>query len=332
MKFKEKIIKTVFLILAVMTSSLQASESSKSSVAQIPIQINDTQVTLQEYQSVLRTEMRNRFYHLKIPEQDKKTFPMEVAEKIINQYLMLEDLKNQAVPVDMEWVNKQHDKTIKKMDRQYKDNKNWQAGKAQFSKELLDKLKKKNQLASLTKKIKTVAKPDQKDVLAYYKAHPDKFMAPVQQRVSVIIFSVPPSSNNATWDKARAKAKEVIEQLKQDKPFEVMAEIYSSDISAEMGGDMGFIHEGMLGKAAQKVIDKLKVGEISEPVTLLEGIALLKLTQRIPEKLNTFERVEPQASRMLQEERSERAWDNYLSSLRKNAKIILREDLINQAI
>jgi len=332
MKYQSTITPTVLIFLVLMALPLMASEKNNSTNEPVPIQINDIKISLQEYQSVLRTEMRSRFYHLKVPAQDQNTFPMEVADKIITQYLMLSDLKNHDIPVDMEWVKKQHKKTIDKIEREYKDDKNWQAGKAKYSKELLDKLKKKNQLATLTQKIKAVAKPDKKDVLAYYKAHPEKFMAPVQQRISVIIFSVPPSSNNETWDKARAKAQEVIEQLKKDKPFEVMAEIYSSDISAEMGGDMGFIHEGMLGKAAQRIIDKLEVGEISEPVTLLEGIALLKLTQRIPEKLNSFERVEAQASKMLQEQRSQQAWDNYIASLRNNAKIVLRKDLINQSI
>ncbi len=298
----------------------------------VVIEVNGKPIYRQQYQSFLRSSMRNSFYHMKIPEENQKNFPMDTADKMINQYLMIEDLKNQPVQADMELVKKQQQAEVDKIDKQYKDNKSWQENKEQYSKVLLEQFKLKSKLDVLKKTIKDVPEPAVEDVRAYYKAHPDKFMAPVQQRISVIILSVPPSSNNDTWNKARAQAKAIKEKIKEGKTFEEMAELYSSDISAEMGGDMGFIHQGMLGDAAQKVIDELKEGDISESVTLLEGIALLKLTKRVPGKLNTFERVQPQATKMLHEERSEKAWDDYIASLRKKADIVVHEELIKQSI
>lgn len=322
--------------LLLTTSTIAADTGVNAESAQqenpVVIEVNDKTIQRQQYQSFLRSAMRNSFYHMKIPEENIKNFPMDTANKMVNQYLMIEDLKNQTIQVDMELVKKQQQAEIDKIEKQYKDNKSWLASKKQYSKVLLEQFKLKNKLDNLKKKIKDVPEPGVEDVRAYYKAHPDKFMAPVQQRISVIILSVPPSSNNDTWNKARAQAKSIKEQIKAGKTFAEMAELYSSDISAEMGGDMGFIHQGMLGDAAQKVIDELKEGEISDSVTLLEGISLLKLTKRVPGKLNTFERVQPQATKMLHEELSEKAWDDYLTSLRKKATIVIHEEYIKNAI
>ena len=43
---------------------------------------------------------------------------------------------------------------------------------------------------------------------------------------------------------------------------------------------MGYVHHGMLPEPAQKAVDQLKPGEVSEPVALLEGIGVFKLQGR----------------------------------------------------
>jgi hypothetical protein len=69
----------------------------------------------------------------------------------------------------------------------------------------------------------------------------------------------------------------------------------------------------------------LQINEVSEPVTLLEGIALLKLTHRVESKLNTFERAKNQARQLLQKERADLKWKQFIFTLRQAATITIDE-------
>ena len=333
-------IPSLVLILAFILSGLTyAKESSDAKFKQlaapqnpIVIQIDDTKITLSEYHAVFNQEIRNRFYHSKVSEQEKSSFHLVVANKMIDRFLMLQEIAKRKISANTQEIEKQVEEKIKQMDLRYKDNPDWIEGKEQYRKDLSVSLSQKAQLEKLTQIIKNVAAPSEKDIYAYYQANPDKFMAPVQQRISVIIIGVPPSSNNQVWDKARNLAKEIKQKLDNGESFATLAELHSTDISAEMGGDMGSVHVGMLGDAAQKIIDQLQPGDVSDPVTLLEGIALLKLTHRVESKLNTFARVKPQAQRLLHEERAELAWKQFIFTLREAVNISINEKELEKLV
>jgi len=52
-------------------------------------------------------------------------------------------------------------------------------------------------------------------------------------------------------------------------------------------------------------------------VQLLEGMGLLRLTDRKAAKLNTFEKVESRARDLLQRDRSDQAWSKLIADLKK---------------
>ena len=294
------------------------------------IQINQTKIGSVEYQAVLREEIRNKFYHSKISQEEKPNFPLLVANKMVDRFLMLEEIGKRNIKADTDIVNKKLATKMQTMDTRYENDPQWQEARQQYQSQLKTSYIKKNQLDQLSKLIKNIDQPSETDIKAYYQANPDKFMSPVQQRISVIIIGVPPSSDNKAWDSAREQAQEIKQKLTNGESFSQLAELHSTDPSAEFGGDMGSIHDGMLGDAAQKVINKLQINAVSEPITLLEGIALLKLTQRVESKLNSFERVKKQAAKILYEERSELAWKQFIFTLRQAATISIDEEKIKK--
>src|SRR6185503_17229974 len=104
----------------------------------------------------------------------------------------------------------------------------------------------------------------------------------------IILLKVDPSSPQAKWDGARNEGAAIAKRLKGGADFKQLAKLHSAEGSAEGGGDMGYVHRGMLPESAQEAIDKLKPGEITEPVALLEGMAIFRLEQRKPPKLNAL--------------------------------------------
>ncbi|MBI3221978.1 MAG: peptidylprolyl isomerase [Nitrosomonadales bacterium] len=115
-------------------------------------------------------------------------------------------------------------------------------------------------------------------------------------------------------------------QTRSGADFAEYAKKYSDDRgSAEQGGDMGYLHGGMLAGSAAEAVSKLKVGEISEPSLLLEGVGVFKLIDRKDAKLNTFDAVKGRATELLINEEAERAWKDLIAQLRKKTSITVDE-------
>jgi peptidyl-prolyl cis-trans isomerase SurA len=68
--------------------------------------------------------------------------------------------------------------------------------------------------------------------------------------------------------------------------FENSASIYSISQSAKTGGDIGWISENSLNNKIKKSIDRLKIGETSNPIILSTGILLLKVVDSRSSKPN----------------------------------------------
>ena len=117
------------------------------------------------------------------------------------------------------------------------------------------------------------------------------------------------------------KAESLLKKIRKGDSFEELARIHSGDESAVNGGHMGYIHIGMLGTPAQKVLNIMEPGEVSEPVVLLEGVAIFRLNGVKEANLNTFEDVQESARDLLMREMGEKAWKDLQTSVRKSADV-----------
>ena len=72
------------------------------------------------------------------------------------------------------------------------------------------------------------------------------------------------------------KYNEVVTSIKEV-GFENSAAIYSFSESAKIGGDIGWINENSLNNKIKKNLNNLRIGEITKPIILSNGILVLKL-------------------------------------------------------
>jgi parvulin-like peptidyl-prolyl isomerase len=188
-------------------------------------------------------------------------------------------------------------------------------------------LQDKNLLDQLEKLVRNVPDPTEKQLREYYAAHMDKFTAPEQQRVSLILLRVDPSSPGEVWQQAFEEGKGLVSRLHGGADFAEMAREHSGDASADEGGDMGYIHSGMLSEAGQEQVNKLKPGEISDPVVMMEGVAIFRLTERVPPKINQFEDIKERARGLWLTEQSNNAWQSLIVELKKKTPVRVNESL-----
>ena len=91
-----------------------------------------------------------------------------------------------------------------------------------------------------------------------------------EYQLSEIIFEV------TSKEEIKKKYKEVLKSINEI-GFENSAATYSFSETAKIGGDIGWINENSLNSSIKKNISILKIGEVTKPIILSNGILLLKL-------------------------------------------------------
>ena len=91
-----------------------------------------------------------------------------------------------------------------------------------------------------------------------------------EYQLSEIIFEV------INKEEIQSKYDEVIKSINEI-GFENSASTYSFSESSKVGGDIGWINENSLNENIKESINNLKIGEISKPIILSNGILILKL-------------------------------------------------------
>jgi len=91
-----------------------------------------------------------------------------------------------------------------------------------------------------------------------------------EYQLSEIIFEV------INKEEIKGKYDEVIKSINEI-GFENSASMYSFSESSKVGGDIGWINENSLNENIKESITNLKIGEISKPIILSNGILILKL-------------------------------------------------------
>lgn len=107
--------------------------------------------------------------------------------------------------------------------------------------------------------------------------HVSKQAGAEEVNISEILLPV----DNAEDDKKiKDIADKLVKQLRQDGNFSKIAKQFSKASSAENGGDIGWIRAGQLPDEVAGIIKSLRTSEVSNPIKILEGYTILKLTGR----------------------------------------------------
>lgn len=279
--------------------------------------VNGAKIGVRDYELAYAATLRQKYYHRQPPEGELPAFRREVGDKLITRELLIAEGARQGIKPDTKRV----DEAIAAQEKRYGASPQWQKNRDALLPGLRRELEQRTVLEQLEQKVRTVPEPTEKQLRAYHQDHPDQFTQPEQVRMSVILLKVDPSSPQIAWNKAREEAAAIVKRLAGGADFAELARLHSGDPTAPKGGDMGYLHRGMVPEAVHQVVDKLKPGMVSEPVTVLEGVAVLRLEERRPSRRMAFEDVRKRAADLWKREQSNKRWDELLARLRRTADI-----------
>lgn len=156
----------------------------------------------------------------------------------------------------------------------------------------------------------------------FYAKNPDQFKQPEQVRASHILIAVPENADAAAKAQAKAKAGQVLKDVKAGKDFAALAKQHSQDPgSAVNGGDLGFFRQGQMVGPFNDVAFNLKPGAVSDLVETQFGYHIIKVAEKQPGRTIPLEEVRAQLEQYLQKQNSESETEAFVKSLRTKGKV-----------
>lgn len=297
------------------TSSVSAAQPLFATVNGKPVSQND-------FHTAYSTFLRQKFYHGQVPQDQLQQARKEVTDQLVNRILFQEEIDRRGIKPDLEDVERR----IQVYEQRYAGSPAWQKNREALLPGLKQQLEQQGQQSRLEQVVRDVPTPTAEEIKAFYTAKPELFTEPEKLHLFSILLAVDPSSPRAAWDAALREADAMVRRIRAGASFADQARLFSKDPSADKGGDLGYLHLGMLPDPLQAKIDQFKFGEVAEPIEMLQGIGVFRLDERVPAKLQPFENVSKRAGELLLRDRQEAAWKGLLAKLRAEAKIVVFDE------
>lgn len=285
--------------------------------------VDDMVVTADDFEAAMRRAARQKFYHGKIIPERLLELRRAVIDELVVERLVIREAEARGITPDMAEV----DGKLSVMEERYKDSAEWLAQRDEVLPLMKERMIVNSRKSRLEKQIRELPPPGNAELVAFYEANKDLFTEPVRDRVAVILLKVDPSSSKVTWEEAAAEAGRIRSKIMAGGEFAELAKLHSGDPSAANGGDMGYMHVGRLGAAAHQAVQSLAVGEVTDPVELLEGYGLFRLIDRKPSRLRSFDDVRQRARELYGRNKAEEVWTAFIAKLKASATIWISPEI-----
>jgi peptidyl-prolyl cis-trans isomerase D len=164
-----------------------------------------------------------------------------------------------------------------------------------------------------------VPQPTQQEIQAYFTAHQAEYSTPEQARSRHILIKLAPGADAKTDAAAKAKAEDILKQLKGGADFAALAKKYSDDPgSKDSGGELPFAQHGAMVPEFDKAIFSQKIGDI-EIVKSQFGYHIVQVEERKPAHAQDLSEVLPTIQATLIRQKAAAAEENYARTLTTEA-------------
>ncbi len=146
-----------------------------------------------------------------------------------------------------------------------------------------------------TNRIRSQIVPSDAELRKRYEASREDYRRPESAHILHILIKVDPSATPAEDATAKAKAENIVKQLRAGADFGKLAKENSGDpSSSSKGGDMGFVDRGMTVEPFDQAAFSIPLNTISDPIRTKEfGYHIVKVLERKPAGYKSYEEVRP---------------------------------------
>jgi len=141
-------------------------------------------------------------------------------------------------------------------------------------------------------------------------------------RASHILIGVPENADAAAKEQARAKATEILQEVKAGKDFAELAKEHSQDPgSAPRGGDLDYFERGQMVGPFEEAAFALAAGQMSELVETRFGFHIIKVVDTQAARTIPLEEVRGRIEEYLKDQNREQQTQAFIDALRMKAQV-----------
>jgi peptidyl-prolyl cis-trans isomerase D len=139
---------------------------------------------------------------------------------------------------------------------------------------------------------------ESEEIRQAYEARRAEFDRPEQVRARHILVRIPEDGGEEAETRAEARAREILERIREGADFrDVALEVSEDPGSRPEGGDLGFFPRGRMVRAFEDVAFALEPGETSDVVRTVHGFHVIRVEERRPASVVSFEEAREQLAR-----------------------------------
>ena len=148
-----------------------------------------------------------------------------------------------------------------------------------------------------------------------YRAHIAEYTEKAKVRLREIVVKF----DAATEVDQGEKARRLLQEIRQGADFAEVARMHSESASREAGGDLGFFDKGELTEGLEKAAFALSPGEISDVIRMESAFYILRVEEKVEEKVKALEEVRSQVADAIFQEKMHGQLEKYIKQLRERA-------------
>ncbi len=240
----------------------------------------------------------------------------DVAKRLIDRALIYEEYKRRDFQLPERFINERLDEIIVE-----RANGDWRKFEEDLEENGLSMTEFKERLEQqlavdviISQLVRRPAHVTPSEVTEHYEDNKTLYGEPSQVHLRIIAVQ----RDDKTDDEQQALAQKITQALQGGREFPAVASEFSDDMSAERGGDVGWIDTTTGRKEFINAIKTLDKGDISDPVRLDEAIYWLQLVDTkdaVVQPLDDALRKEIEAT--LLEGKRQKRYDEFLKELRE---------------
>jgi peptidyl-prolyl cis-trans isomerase C len=310
-------------------TELTAPEEPTNSIA---VTVNGVDITEAEVQKIVQPQLaRMAQQNQKLPPALKETlekqFRQQIVDQIIVRQLLEEKAKESNIVISEEDVINQIKQLLssQRTPMSLEDFKKTTAASGRS----FDEIKQQVEKGMVYQKIVDAQSAGEvniteEDAKKHYDENPTQFETKEQVRASHILITPKADAADPNQEKAKAKAKaeDLLKQIKEGADFAALAKANSDCPSAAKGGDLSFFGKGQMVPPFEKAAFAMETGKVSEVVETRFGYHIIKVTERKAAGTTSFEQAKAGLIQQLTQKKQAELTKEYIDSLKAAANIV----------
>ena len=315
----------------------EKTTDSNELVEQIVARVNNSIITSSEYDRS-KNDLRQEAHQQDPANADKVVAEREkdVLRDLIDQQLLLQKGKDLGITAETDVIKKLDDMRkqmhLDSMEALEKAAEAQGVSFEDFKQNLKNQIITQQVIGHEVGSKMNITKEEERQ---YYEAHKSELEHPEQVRLSEILVSTEKTGHpeatpsDAELAAAKAKADDLLAQIRKGASFDDIAKKNSNGPSAAQGGDLGFFKRGTLAKELETLTFGMKAGDVSDVIRTRQGFVILKVTEHEQAGVPSFEKVEPRLQDAVYMDKLQPALRAYLTKLREDAFIDIKPGYVD---